>query len=104
MHRSAVSNAAERVRPTRQVGTAVVAFVRVGHSDLIRIIEIVIEFDVGLLAIDPTEEAVSGEPEQVLTASALTADPTITGRVQAIADFVVVGEWHHAHELRYKSG
>src|SRR5437870_4005431 len=99
MHRPAISLAPKSVRQGHQIRAAVVRFVRVGHRQLVCRVEIVIEFEVGLLAVDSPEESVRSESEEVLAAAVLRANPSITRRVQTVADLVVVRRRYLAQKL-----
>src|SRR6266581_9376577 len=103
MHRPAISLAAKGVWQGHQIRAAVVRFVRIGHGKLVCRVEIVIELEVGLLAVDSPEESVCGESEEVLAAAALRANPSIARCVQTIADLVVVRWRYLAQKLGHKS-
>src|SRR5678816_3533117 len=95
-----VTPARKSVRPRHQVRTALGLFIRVGCRGLVGSVEIVVQLDVDLLACD----ASPAKSEYPFAAAFDPANPPVARRIQAIADLVVVRQWHLVQQLSNKAG
>src|SRR5688572_8124019 len=100
MLRMPVASARKCIGPCGQVGFACRPFIRVGPCHFVYRTEVVIQFDVDLLS----SRACSAKSKNAFVATTDGADPSVTGGVQSVADFVIVGRRHFPQYLRDKTG
>src|SRR5262245_18900537 len=100
MLRMPVTAARECIWPCGQIGLARGPFIGVGPRHFVYGIEVVVEFNVDLLP----RRAGPAKSENAFVAATHRTDPSMTGGVQAIPDFVVVRHWHFAQDLSDKTG
>src|SRR4051812_25861945 len=91
--------------PVFVIGIARRTLVRVADRDLVIRVEIVIALAVDLFAAIARQSGNRGaDGEDIFAAAILVAGPSKRCRIQSVAEFVIVGQWHLAQELRDKSG
>src|SRR5688572_28408602 len=90
--------------PVFIVGIARGILVRVGHRDLIAIVEIVVNLRVDLLAAVAADGRNGwSNGKDVFAAAVFVARPAITGGIQSVTHFVVIWQWHLVQKTRHES-